>query len=265
MKITDKFLKGRPLSYSSLKQFAKTPEHYMEYLDGVFEPTAAMNRGSVMHCLLLEPEEFEKRYAVTPEGMDRRTTEGKAKYEKFMKSAEGKQVISNSDYLNAKGMSDAIKKNSAASKLMMQITTTEKRVEWTHKETKLPLCGYIDGLGDKIIVDVKSSKNADPEDFFRDAFRLGYHIQAALYVHGMMRKGKMLDYYFVVVEPAAPYGVAVFRADSKYLSFGIERLDYLCKAFRMWMDDDCPLASYEYHSPINGYHQLHIPSWATQS
>ena len=46
--ITIDTLKERPLSYSSLKEFAKSPRHYVEYLRREKKPTAAMAFGSLV-------------------------------------------------------------------------------------------------------------------------------------------------------------------------------------------------------------------------
>ena len=50
-------------SWSGLKNFAKSPKHYLNYLEEKTEgKTDAMIRGILTHCLVLEPKELEKKF-----------------------------------------------------------------------------------------------------------------------------------------------------------------------------------------------------------
>jgi len=64
------------LSYSALKAYAKSPNHYLMYVGREFVETPAMVLGSALHCLVLEPQEWSKRYITAPK-FDRRTKAGK--------------------------------------------------------------------------------------------------------------------------------------------------------------------------------------------
>lgn len=50
------------LSFSSLKQFARSPEHFVRYKLQKFIPTPAMVFGSLVDCLLFEEEKFNNRF-----------------------------------------------------------------------------------------------------------------------------------------------------------------------------------------------------------
>ena len=52
------------------------------------EKKAALDMGTALHCLLLEPEEFDKRFIVAPE-FNRRTNEGKTNEQAFLKDCSG--------------------------------------------------------------------------------------------------------------------------------------------------------------------------------
>ena len=69
------------LSRSALWKFHKIPALYQhEKLNPLYikpEQTPAMVFGNLLHCLVLEPEDFESTYAVAPK-VDKRTKDGKA-------------------------------------------------------------------------------------------------------------------------------------------------------------------------------------------
>lgn len=52
------------------------------------EKKAALDMGTALHCLLLEPDEFDKRFIVAPE-FNRRTNEGKASEKAFLQDCAG--------------------------------------------------------------------------------------------------------------------------------------------------------------------------------
>ena len=76
------------LSYSALKAFAKSPNHYLQYVNKEHTETPAMVLGSLTHCLVLEPERFAAKFAVAPK-VDRRTNSGKALWAAFEHESEG--------------------------------------------------------------------------------------------------------------------------------------------------------------------------------
>ena len=51
-------------SYSSIREFLKSPLHFLQYKTGEKKTTDAMRRGVLIHKLLLEPDEFSNEYVV---------------------------------------------------------------------------------------------------------------------------------------------------------------------------------------------------------
>ncbi len=94
--ITQEFLSQRPLSYSSIKEFAKSPAHYIQYINSKKEPSKEMNLGSLLHCMLLYSQQFTEMFAVAPD-VDRRTKDGKAAWEQFVADAGDKIVVTGED------------------------------------------------------------------------------------------------------------------------------------------------------------------------
>ena len=63
------------LSVSALKAFNRSPNHYIQYLTGPRKASKAMAFGSALHCAVLEPDEFDSRYALAPK-LEKRTPAG---------------------------------------------------------------------------------------------------------------------------------------------------------------------------------------------
>jgi hypothetical protein len=56
-----------PLSFSSMKEFSKSPAHFLHYKNKTRTPsTPAQAFGKLVHTMLLEPSEVAARYAVAP-------------------------------------------------------------------------------------------------------------------------------------------------------------------------------------------------------
>ncbi|EFF0697944.1 TPA: exodeoxyribonuclease VIII, partial [Escherichia coli] len=70
---------GDGVSKSQLDMVAKNPAllKWVQAAPEDEEKKSALDMGTALHCLLLEPGEFDKRFIVSPK-FDRRTKQGKA-------------------------------------------------------------------------------------------------------------------------------------------------------------------------------------------
>ena len=80
--------------------------YYVSKTLAIPEQTESTALGEMVHCLVLELEEFPHRFIIKPAGLDRRTKEGKASYANLL--ASGKTVASLDDYEKAEGCANAI-------------------------------------------------------------------------------------------------------------------------------------------------------------
>ena len=84
------------MSKSQLDMVAKNPA-LLQWINAApvdTEKLKALDMGTALHCKLLEPEEFSKRFILAPE-FNRRTTAGKEAEAAFLKDCEhtGKTVM----------------------------------------------------------------------------------------------------------------------------------------------------------------------------
>lgn len=91
------------LNQSFLKDVRAVSPSYADFSRLHPEETPALIFGSALHTSVLEPNEFDKRYAVAPE-CDRRTKDGKAVYEDFVYRAGNKRVLKGDDFVRLVAM-----------------------------------------------------------------------------------------------------------------------------------------------------------------
>ncbi len=201
------------LSHSSFNAFCNSPRHFMDYKLRTFEPTPSMKFGSMVHCSILEPDQFEKRYYVLP-GSEERPEQDKNMNSKINQAwkaemiakAAGREVVESKDYDAAKRIGDSIRKSDVASALLEKCYAFEVGIEWEYKGFKWR--GTIDGDGRKngVIMDLKVLADASPRKVANYVKYEGAGRQAVHYLRG--GKAEDCDYFILAVERSGNYSVS---------------------------------------------------------
>jgi exodeoxyribonuclease VIII len=221
------------ISSTGLKLMQRSPAHYYaRYLDPQREPdepTPAMKMGTAWHTAIFEPHLLEKTCVQIPEGLDRRTKEGKQLYADM--TAGGREPFSFDDYNRITAMAAAARQHPAVRVIFdLPGGAAEQSIFCADEETGAPCkirpdyavapCAmFPHGL----LVDGKSTENASAEEFPRQAWNLGMFLQAAFYVdiyQRAMGTAKPPVFAWVAQEKAAPYATAVYSASDDLLEFG---------------------------------------------
>jgi hypothetical protein len=204
----------------------KTPLHYAAHMAGEIkrEPSKALTLGTVSHVAVLEPKKLDTAFVERPEGIDFRTKEGKE-----WKASVGTTPILDADEARAvRGIRDSIAAHDAA-KALLAGCDSEVALFAEHR-SGLWIKGRVDALkvesdNEAIICDVKTtSAGADYGTFSRQAASLNYHFSAAWYCHLAGLNGlPPARFYWIAVEVAPPYAVAVYEIhpDALYLGVGM--------------------------------------------
>jgi len=145
------------LSFTSLNKLQKSPRHFLEHYTKEFKSTAPMVFGSLVHCLVLEPETFDKRYIISPT-FDKRTKAGKQGYKDFVSLSEGLEVVSEKEYKEALFAIEGLKSCKPALELLRDATETEKKIRFKYKG--LTISGIVDGLNPNFRFDLKTTQDA---------------------------------------------------------------------------------------------------------
>lgn len=238
------------LSYSSLSAFKKAPSVFIDYKMGVKEETDAMVFGSMVHCLVLEPQDFENRYHCIDDadiinqigGAKPRATKAYKEWYAVAKSEAGEKIlIETDDYLNAKIIASNVRHNRASRKILDLCWEHEKPISWEFKNFMFK--GFIDGIGDKAICDLKTCADASPKKFHREIIDRSYYLQAAMYLYA---EGKMLDYYIIAVDRVG--GVSVHLLEKSLIEHGMIEYNKLLDSFNECIIKDAFNQSYDFWS-----------------
>jgi hypothetical protein len=250
-KIADaEYFAHKAVNNSTLKLISVSPAHY-KY--GERKETKALYLGSAIHCAVLEADEFDSRYAAMPEGLDRRTKEGKALFS--MLEASGKTILSADDYLQVSRIAESVKRHETAQKLLtdgqaeVACFTTLDGLEAKCK------CDYL--RNDGIIIDIKTTEDASPAGFAKSIATYGYHRQAAFYMDCLQQEGIYSPaFIFIAVEKSAPFAVGVYQLDDASIEKGRES-----NQAAMSLYAHC-LATDEWPAYDQSIITLSLPNWA---
>tara|TARA_R100001079_G_scaffold111005_1_gene88840 strand:+ start:216 stop:944 length:729 start_codon:yes stop_codon:yes gene_type:complete len=239
----------RTLSYSSIKEFQKSPAHFISYINREKKSTPAMELGTAIHKAVLENEDFYKEYQLCEH---RKNT---IKYKEKLK--EGKKLLNNSDWHTIGRIVDSIEEHNLAKELLDKSTRFEFSIE---REIKgLPFKGIIDIFGNDYIADLKTTTNGSPQEFERSCYNFKYYLQAAIYLE---MTGKE-DFWIITAETTAPYNVTPYKLDNDYIERGRRELYYLIQKYKEWLDcTDGNYTGYDYDLEDEKYFILKAPKWA---
>jgi len=263
------------LSYSSLKSFLKSPEHFIAYKKIPFVDTDATIFGKALHCYVLRNNDFENEYLVFDESKrpvpesNFSKKENKIWKEMLFQKAESeeKELISKEDYDKIRDMTDKLLFHEP-SKNLLEYTRSEyeKKIEFTRK--KLKFLSFIDIQADVFLADLKTTSDAEPKAFQRDIYNYGYDLQTAVYSdavsNGHAMYGKMKEFYFIAVEKSEPYGISVHRMSEEAQNQAFEEYMLALENFNKCLDDpELFMRTYDFYcsDQVNRVFDVNVPYW----
>jgi len=217
----------------------------------------ALDMGTALHCLLLEPHEFDQRFVVAPK-FDRRTFEGKQRAARFLEvnGQSGKTVLEPEEHRKLLLMRDSTFAHPAARWLLEADGHQEASIYWDDEETG-ELCRIRPDkflTGQPVIVDVK--KVADMARFARHVEEFRYHVQDSMYRDGFYQHfNEYPQFVFIAVSESIDcgrYPVRTFQLHAEDVDAGhqLYRRDlntyHHCRASNTW----------------GGVEELRRPAWA---
>lgn len=258
-------LEKRPLSYSSLKAFLKSPIHYIEYINKKREQTDAMLLGSLVDCMIFTPDDLESSYK-RYEKFSKRSNADKERWQLMQDeaSSEGFEWIDSELWDKALLMVDSVMNHPEASHLIHQVGASQRKMEWSRDG--LPFVGVADGIGQlgenasTFILDLKTSTDASAKFWQRQLLNMEYHLQAAMYVEGWKRE-RFEDavFYHIVVENTAPFTVNVFKLSEEIIQAGRDRYLKAIEGFKTCQNQNSWDEGYSFWQEPNQV--MELASW----
>lgn len=198
------------LSKGGIDRLESTPAHFKAQLVSKNPPTAEMVFGSAFHTYTLQPENISKEIRV-------QKTVKKSDRDELALNA-GKLLITPDQENDILCMQESLKASRTASGLINHADSVKEQSIFWDEATYGFRCKcrpdiMIPSLG--ILADVKTTRDANPNKFLKDAlWNYNYFMQAAWYLTGInaVQETYFQTFLYICVEKSPPYAVAVYRA-----------------------------------------------------
>ncbi len=213
------------LGSTSLKTLAtKTPAHYQH--DKTHPKFSdAFTLGTAAHSLILEDDTSGIEIVFADNWLTKAAKEAKA-----AALAAGKRPLLHKEVTQIQAMQYAVMNHPKAAELFTD-HRAEESVFWD--EDGLALKCRPDAWKPGLLIDLKTTRSADPNEFGKTAHEFGYHQSAAHYIDGVKAAtGEELPFHFVLVEKTEPYLVSVVELDIEAINIGRQLNDRAKRIYR---------------------------------
>src|SRR5208337_1440877 len=267
------------INITRLKELRRSPQHYRYALDHPKE-SDAMTLGIATHVAVLEPERFEKQFAVWTKRTDggaMSPRRGKD-WDEFSLLNASRTILTQDEARISKEIAKAVRSDATAMKYLEagepEVTLQwalnpqrsedngyrlcKGRIDWFTSDsfTSDPIIAGLKTTRGPIIVGLKTTRDCRPYQFGSQAAKLDYAIQWAWYADGFeANTGKTPRMVEIVVESAPPYAVATYLIEDDLLVQGRENYIALLRQLA-----DCEAAD-TWPGPVSGERILSLPSW----
>ena len=223
-------------NFSSLKTILKSPKHYQLALKQKFEPSIEMTMGTIIHEAVLEGKPYS--HTVKPADIDLRTKEGKSWRDKHA----GLTILSLAEHATVVRTVEAVRNSTDAQYLLNLCKQREVGIVNNYKgvEIKGRLDAYGQDEGGKpLIVDFKTTSEADPELWGRKAFGLRYMMQMQYY-KSLLSLELGLDvepaYIWLVAETNEAADVCIYQPPPEAIAIGQAQMDHAVETFKKCLE-----------------------------
>ena len=223
----EEYFKNPAISASLLKKMDCPAKAFVPFT------STAMVEGSMIHCAVLEPSEFDSRYIVAPV-INKRTNAGKAEWAEFQEANADKTVITPDQHSMSMKVQKAVYGHPMASELLSG-GKAEQSFFWKDKKTGEDMKCKADYVSD-VVIDLKTCISASPGAFSKACADYKYGLQAVHYLRGTGAK----EFIFIAVEKKFPFVVEVYKLDSDSMEYSERKLDealqsyIFCRDFDIW-------------------------------
>jgi exodeoxyribonuclease VIII len=213
--ITNEYYHASPaIGSSRLKQVLKCPALY--HANVPMKASAAMDLGTVVHAMVLEPDEDVA--VIAPAFSGKGSMAARAE---FKANNAGRIVMTAAEMAKAQAMASNVLALPDVGDIL-SVAQCEHSGWYEDPETGLACKYRPDCRVPWACLDLKSAADASPAGFSRAIETFGYHISAAHYLIGEHEVSGVdhETFCFLVVENTAPYLAASYVLDAESLALG---------------------------------------------
>ncbi len=257
------------MSSTGIRKMLKSPKHFRAWLAGADdedEEKEHFRYGRAVHMFLLEPDKFHSRHLIEPDFGAMQSSKNRERRKAWREDQDPEAVIITEKELDSLlDIFDSLSEHDQAGQ-MLRNGKPEVTGFWKHKETGVhcrvrPDYLSTDSDGNLYVIDIKTTRNANPGLFSTDCANYGYHVQLAYYHDGVAQimGREPTSAAIIAIEKSVPYAVHVYWLDEKWLEVG--RIEYE-RALRKFVE--CMEKS-EWLGPQGSGVILSPPGWLTGS
>ena len=255
----------------------ESPLTYWTYVNGPQQPNPeeedekeAFFIGKAVGCATLEPERFATAYACAPDfgylkahdasgTTKERGAENKKRRDDWVAAHKGAILLTEKQWANVTGFAKSMNSHPRMVALRNAGAHSEVTVRWQDPETGLECKARWDWWipSYRVILDLKSARDARADAFSRDCERYSYHDQAAMYLDAARVLG--IDpgpFLFAVGKKVAPWLRAVYGLSEDAVERGARRIRRKMQAFA-----DC-IESGSWPGLPEDIRAIELPRWA---
>lgn len=272
---TTAYVMGR----SALGEFARCPSRWKAGYER--KDSDSTDYGSLLDCLLLTPDQFDRKFVVKPEtyydeksGEDKPWNANSKVCKEWLADHEGLEAVKKEDFDEAKKAIAVLKSDPA---IADYLKSSQRQVyctaEWNDPTSGIivPLKILIDLVPDKghaefckTLGDFKTGRDAAIRAWSRQVFNFEYHVQAALYldVFNAATGEKRNDFRHIIQENVAPYQTAKRYIASEFINAGRGKYQSAL-TFYAWCLRDNHWPDYDHFADmhVNGWAEVSLESW----
>jgi hypothetical protein len=203
----------------------------------------ALIMGRAIHKYILEVDDFDDYFIIAPTN-DKRSREWKI----FINNnkEDGKHILRKKDGEMLNGMLESLRRpkdkdgtNTYTGIITNSDSIREKALFTVDRKRNIILKIKVDINLDGMFLDLKSTKNANPKIFIKDAANLGYALQAAFYIYVAKTAGKKAETFgFIPIEKEPPYVHSVVLLSDEDIALANTKTERLIDEFAFCINND---------------------------
>lgn len=225
-------------SSSLLKPLLQSPAHYKAQFFQRRQPSAAMDFGTLVHMLVLEPHRFHTEYLVVPDKPNvREARELRARH-------LGKKLLSDIELHIARNLAGKVLERPFKGRPFaryLEEGRTELTIFYDDPATSVPCRVRLDLWHPDFLFDLKTTRHTAAQPLIRNAVDLHYDLQAYMYsfadaLHSGMTRPRPFVFMAAANEP--PFNVHALTAGATFMDNGRAKYERAIALYRACSDLD---------------------------